>query len=136
MHGCSVMQADSTLADQVARLLVRIVATVAAACVVAAILRFGLVEPDDLGLRCRATALWWCDLRLLIVRAFLHGVFGFSSIALAAVAAWRRSTLAAHLALATGSMGMVLYDFTGSGVGVLGGVMVLAGLQRQRQQDG
>ena len=138
MQGCNVMRADSGLVGQAARTLGRIAATVAVAGVAAMIVRYGFIERDDLGLRCQmaTVALWWCDLRLLIVRAFLHGVFGFSSMALAALAAWRRSTLAAHLALAIGTAGMVLYDFTGSGIGLLGGAMVLAGLRNERQQDG
>lgn len=137
VYGCNVMQAESGLLGQVARTLGRIAATIAIAGVAALLVRYGFIERDDLGLRCQlAATLWWCDLRLLIVRAFLHGAFGFSSMVLAALAAWRRSALAAHLALASGTVGMVLYDFTGSGIGVLGGAMVLAGLQGERQQNG
>jgi hypothetical protein len=72
---------------------------------------------------------------LLIIRAFLHDVFGLTSVALAVIAAWRRSGTFAVAAVAVGTVGMVLYGFTWSGVGVLGGALVLARLQGQWQQD-
>jgi glycerol uptake facilitator-like aquaporin len=115
----------------------RIAATVVIAYVLASVARYGLVERDDLGALCQsAEAPVWCDLRMLIIRAFLNDVFGLSSLVLAVLAAWRRSSIAAYLAVAIGTVGMVLYGFTWSGVGVLGGALVLARLQGQWQQDG
>jgi Fe2+ transport system protein B len=103
---------------------------------VAAAVRYGFIEREDLGLLCQsATPPWWCGARLLVIQAFLHDVFGLASVALAAFAAWRRSAAAAILAAAIGTVGMVLYGFTLSGVGVLGGALVLARLQGQWQQD-
>ena len=114
----------------------QVAATVVVAYGLAAAARYGLVERDDLGALCQsAEAPMWCDLRMLIIRAFINDAFGLSSVALAALAAWRRSALAAHLAVAIGTVGMVLYGFTWSGVGVLGGALVLARLQGQWQQD-
>lgn len=136
MHGCNVIADDSGLCRAATRTIGRIAATIAVAFAIAATARYGLVERDDLGLHCQsAVASAWCELRLLVVRAFLHHAFGLSSTALAVLAAWRRSALMAHLALAIGTAGMVLYDFTGSGLGLLGSVMVLARLQEERQQD-
>jgi len=113
-----------------------IAVTVVVAYVVAATVRYGLVEREDLGLLCDSPAApWWCSVRLLVIQAFLHDVFGLSSVALAAGAAWRRSGAVAVLAVAVGTIGMVLYGFTWSGIGVLGGALVLARLQGQWQQQ-
>ena len=129
------MGAETGLMGQAARAFGRIVVTVVVACAVATAVRYGLVERDDLGSICQpAAAPWWCDLRMLVIRGFLNDVYGLSSLLLAAVATWRRSAVVATLAVAVGTFGMVLYGFTWSGVGMLGGAMVLARLQGQWQQ--
>ena len=103
---------------------------------VAMLLRHGLVERDDVGAACEsAGAPAWCALRMLVIRGFLHGIYGLSSLVLAGLAAWRRSSRLADLAIALGTLGMVLYDFTWSGAGVIGGVLVRAGLERKRQEN-
>lgn len=118
------------------RAILRIAATGVLAFAVAATVRYGLIEREDLGLLCQSDSPpWWCALRLLVIQAFIHDVFGLSSVALAALAAWRRSAVAAVLAVAIGTFGMVLYGFTWSGAGVLGGALVLARLQGQWQQQ-
>jgi hypothetical protein len=114
---------------------VRIVATLVVAYGIATAVRFGLVERDDLGSICQSAASpWWCELRMLVIRGFLDDVYGRASLILAALAIWRRSAVAATLAIAIGTFGMVLYSFTWSGIGMLGGALVLARLQGQWQQ--
>ena len=130
------MEAEAGLMGRAARALAQTVATVIVAYTVAAAVRYGLIERDDLGAICQSAALpWWCDVRVLIIQAFLNDVFGFSSLALAALAVWRRSAVAATLAIAIGTFGMVLYGFTWSGIGTLCGAIVLARLQGEWQQD-
>ena len=130
------LPADADLTRRALGTIVRIAVTGAFAYAVAATVRYGLIEREDLGLVCQsASPPWWCALRLLVIQAFIHDVFGLSSVALAALAAWRRSAVAAILAVAIGTFGMVLYGFTWSGVGVLGGALVLARLQGQWQQN-
>lgn len=130
------MHGESALPRQAARAIVTIASTVAVAYATAAAVRYGFIEREDLGLLCQgASPPWWCGMRLLVIQAFLHDVFGLASVALAALAAWRRSTVAATLAVAVGTFGMVLYGFTWSGIGVLGGALVLARLRGQWQQD-
>jgi hypothetical protein len=115
--------------------LARIAATALAACVVASVIRYGLIERDDLGAMCQSQdAPWWCSLRMLVIRAFVNRVFSAASLALAALAAWRRSAWAAHAAIAVGVAGIVLYDVMGSVAGFLGGVLVLARLAGQWQK--
>lgn len=103
----------------------------------AAALRYGLIERDELGIACESGATGWrCDLRLLVIQAFLHHVFALASIAAAALAEWRRSGVLAGLAVGAGVMGMMLYGFEWSALGVLAGTAVIARLQRDRTQDG
>ncbi len=114
------MQAERALLGQAGRVVATIAATVVAAYLVAATVRYGLIEREDLGLLCDTSAApRWCSVRLLVIKAFLHDVFGLSSVVLAAAAAWLRSRS--------------VYGFTWSGIGVLGGALVLARLQGQGQ---
>jgi len=129
------MGAESGLMRHAMRAFAQIVATVVVAYAIATAVRYGLVERDDLGSICQSAASpWWCDLRMLVIRGFLNDAFGRASLVLAALAIWRRSVVAATLAVAIGTFGMVLYSFTWSGIGVLGGALVLARLQGQWQQ--
>ena len=117
------------------RALQRVIPAALAGYAIGAALRYGLIEREDLGLLCESLSPpAWCSLRLLVIRAFLLDVFGWSSVVLAALAWWRRSEPAAWGAVAVGTLGMVLYGFTWSGVGVLGGLLLSARLQADRQQ--
>lgn len=130
------MTAHRDLFLATARVLMRVTLVGVLAFAVAMLLRHGLVERDDLGSLCESPgAPAWCALRMLVIRGFLHGIYGAASLAFAAFAAWRRSPVLASLAIAVGTIGMVLYDFTWSGAGVVGGMLVHAGLERERQQD-
>ena len=134
--GSDDVQADTGLLKQAGRVVTKIAVTGSSAYIAAAAVRYGLTVRENLGLLCDTQAApWWCSVRLLIIKAFLHDVFGLTSVALAAIAAWRRSGALAVAAVAVGTVGMVLYGFTWSGVGVLGGALVLARLQGQWQQD-
>jgi len=119
------------------RALQRVIPAALMGYAIGAALRYGLVEREDLGLLCESLSPpAWCTLRLVVIRAFLLDVFGWSSVVLAALAWWRRSEPAAWGAVAVGTLGMVLYGFTWSGVGVLGGLLLSARLQADRQQHG
>jgi hypothetical protein len=97
--------------------------------------RYGLIERDDLGPACEVvTPAWWCHLRMLVIRAFLDGVFGYASLAFALLASWRRRSWLAYAGVVVGTFGMVLYDFTWSGAGVVASALVVARLQGQWQQ--
>ena len=100
-------------------------------------LRYGLVERGDLGPICDAGgAPWWCTVRALVIRAFLHDAFGLASPPCAALPLWRRSRALAYVAVACGVVGMVLYNFTWAGAGVIAGAMLLSRHQDPRDQDG
>lgn len=133
MHG---MITGHVLFRSTTRVLARVLMVGTVAFAVAMLLRHGLVERDDVGAACEsAGAPAWCALRMLVIRGFLHGIYGLSSLVFAALAAWRGSPRLADLAIAVGTLGMVLYDFTWSGAGVIGGVLVRAGLERKRQEN-
>ena len=113
--------------------------TVVATCawLAAREVRYGLVERGDLGPICDAAGPpWWCTVRVVVIQAFLHDAFGLASVACAALALWRRSRLLAYAAVASGVVGMVLYNFTWAGLGVVAGAMILARHQDPRHQDG
>lgn len=114
----------------------RIAAVALLAFLAATAIRYGLIERDDLGPACDLKdAPWWCPARMFVIRAFLHQGFSITSLALVAVAAWRRAAWAAYLAIAVGTAGVVLYDFRGSALGLIGAALVLARMAGQRQQD-
>src|SRR5688572_5734767 len=74
------------------RALARVVPAALLGYAAGAALRYGLVEREDLGLLCESVSPpAWCALRLFVIRAFLLDAFGWSSVALAALAWWRRS---------------------------------------------
>ena len=130
------MAARRYLFPATSRVLGRVILVGILAFAFAMLLRHGLVERDDVGAACEsAGAPAWCALRILVIRGFLHGIYGLSSLVFAALAAWRGSPRLADLAIAVGTLGMVLYDFTWSGAGVIGGVLVRAGLERERQEN-
>lgn len=107
------------------------VASLAAALAV----RYGLIEPEVLGLACKATqAPWWCLPREAIILAFHSGALGLVSLAcgVAAHVPWRsfggaglqrlwadldRPRLHAGLALGLGVAGLVLYNASLAAVG-------------------
>ena len=108
-----------------------------AGCALGAALRYGLVERDSLGIACESGAAdWRCAPRSLVIQAFLHQAFAILSLLAAAVAAWRRRRALAGLAIVAGVAGMMLYRFEWSALGTLAGALVLARLERDRQQDG
>jgi hypothetical protein len=97
--------------------------------------RYGLVERDDLGAACDvADPQWWCRGRMLLIHGFVFGVYGWASIACALLAVVRRSATLALVAIVIGTFGMVLYDFTWAGVGVVGGALALARAHEPRHE--
>lgn len=103
---------------------------IAAAFAVAALARYGLIEPEGYGFRCTAGGPWWCAPREALIVAFHSRVIGwlaFACGALAFVARQRTTALAAALA---GAVGLVLYNYELSAVGFALGVLVLARRER------
>lgn len=108
-----------------------------AGCALGAALRYGLVERDSLGIACESGVVdWRCLPRGLVIQAFLHQWFAILSLLAAALAEWRRLRSLAGLAIAAGVVGMMLYRFEWSALGTLAGAIVLARIERDRDQHG
>lgn len=107
-----------------------------AAAIAGYAVRYGFVEPAEIGALCHAARPWWCGLRTgFIVFTEWQG-FGWLSLSLAALAiVWlargRDALPWALAALATGGAGMVLYNATLSTVAAVTAVIVLAQHRRE-----
>ena len=96
-------------------------AVVPGALVVAHLARYRLVEPADLTALC-ATAAWdspICALRTLVIQIFAAQRLGIAALVMALIAVLTRQRVIALLALATASVGLVLYSTNWSAPAVL-----------------
>lgn len=76
----------------------------------AAWLRYGLVQPPALAHQCGAgTGPAWCPLRTLAVKAFLSYAYGYAALAAAALALLWKRRFPAWLAAALGAFALVMY---------------------------
>lgn len=96
-------------------------------------LRYGWVEPEAIGDMCRsAQAVWWCPLRTgLIVATEWKGV-GYLSVAFALLSLappYRQAMIFAFIAMAIGGAGLVLYNATIAGPGLLIAMLRLAWIE-------
>ena len=93
-------------------------ATVASlSLVVAAYMRYGLVEPSTVGLVCDAGATTTvCLTRRAFILTFEYYGFGVGALVATAAALWRPTTLNVSIALAIGLLGVVLYNTQLSGL--------------------
>lgn len=100
---------------------------IAAAGLLAALLRYQLVQPAAIAHACDAGGgPWWCALRSLVIATFSTYGLGYVAIVAALLALWRRSARFALAAAAFGIAGLVLYCYEAGAVGFLVGLLVLA----------
>jgi len=99
----------------------------AAIAAVMLVVRFQLVEPDEMGIRCSAEPLLSlaCRLRGWAIQGFARHLYGPISIATALLGWIGGSIYLSLLAVTVGMAGMVLYDFDIAGVGFLLGILFL-----------
>lgn len=99
---------------------------------VAAWLRFGLVESSVIGQQCSVTgAPWWCAWRHVLVLGFLRNVYGIAALVLAALALLRPRLWLAWLAAALGVFALELYCFQSGALALLVGCLRLLRTQAQ-----
>jgi hypothetical protein len=99
-------------------------------------LRYGWVEPETIGNMCKsAEAVWWCPARTgLIVTTEWNGL-GYAATALALLSLFarpRRATMLVFAAMAIGGAGLVLYNATEAGPGLILALLRLAWLEGRR----
>ena len=97
----------------------------------AAWLRYGLIEPAEVARQCAATttAPVWCDVRQWLVQRFLDDSYGIAALAMTALALlWRRGATA-WCAAALGFVALQLYCFQAGAMALLVGCLLLV---RQR----
>jgi hypothetical protein len=98
----------------------------AAALALASAVRFLLIEQPEYGWACQSLSPpWWCPLRMAGIGATRFGVFGFVALIAGALAASRRSLLAAQIAVASGAAGLILYVPEPAAGGVLLGALAI-----------
>lgn len=99
----------------------------------AAWLRYGLVQPPALAHRCSAgDGPAWCPLRTLAVKAFLSYAYGYAALAAALLALWWKRLFPAWLAAALGAFALVMYCPDGGALALLIGSLRLLRLQATR----
>jgi len=97
---------------------------------VAAGLRYGLIEPPAMAQLCTAAqAPAWCALRQALVLGFLHDVYGVIALIAAVLALLRRSRALAWLAAALGVVALQLYNYEPGALALLVGCLRLVHLQ-------
>jgi hypothetical protein len=100
------------------------------------VLRYAFVEPEAIGNMCKsAAAAWWCPIRTgFIVTTEWNGL-GYAATALAVVAlvsAPRPAVPLAFVAMAIGGAGLILYNATEAGPGLILALLRLAWIESRR----
>lgn len=97
-------------------------------------LRYSWVEPEAIGNMCKsAAAVWWCPARTALIVTTEWNGLGYAATLLAILSlftARRRSMSLAIAAMAVGGMGLVLYNATEAGPGLILALLRLAWLER------
>lgn len=97
-------------------------------------LRYGVVEPREIGAACQVgLGPWWCDLRMAVVLVFQSGLLGGGSLLLGVVAVLAGDRplgrIAAVAAMMTGAAGLVLYSAGLASAGLLLGLITVVRLR-------
>tara|TARA_R110001592_G_scaffold126065_1_gene336651 strand:+ start:1433 stop:1843 length:411 start_codon:yes stop_codon:yes gene_type:complete len=95
--------------------------------------RYGFIEPEQMGAACEQAGPWWCVLRRGLMAAVGWNAIGMAALACALLSFLpdpRRHAVVAHVALALGGAGLVLYNATAASAAVVLALVALA-LRRQ-----
>lgn len=99
-------------------------------------LRYSWVEPEAIGNMCKtAGAVWWCPARTAMIVTTEWNGLGYTATALAILSLLippRTAIMVAFLAMAVGGMGLVLYNATEAGPGLILALLRLAWIERRR----
>lgn len=99
-------------------------------------LRYSWVEPEAIGNMCKsAEAVWWCPGRTALIVTTEWNGLGYAATALAIFSLFvgrRAAVTLAFAAMAIGGMGLVLYNATEAGPGIILALLRLAWIERRR----
>lgn len=99
-------------------------------------LRYSWVEPEAIGNMCKsAEAVWWCPARTAMIVTTEWNGLGYAATALAVLSLFiapRAAIMVAFAAMAVGGMGLVLYNATEAGPGLILALLRLAWIERRR----
>ncbi|MGD8810509.1 MAG: hypothetical protein PVG24_12955 [Gammaproteobacteria bacterium] len=114
--------------------LTAVVLTVAFAAI-GYFLRYSWVEPEAIGNMCKsAEAVWWCPARTALIVTTEWNGLGYAAILLAVLSVFagpRGAVALAFVAMAVGGAGLVLYNATEAGPGLILALLRLAWLERR-----
>lgn len=100
------------------------------------VLRYGLVEPEAIGNMCKsAEAVWWCPVRTGLIVATEWNGLGYAATACALLTLAlprRKAVILAFVAMAIGGAGLVLYNATEAGPGMILALLRLAWIESRR----
>jgi hypothetical protein len=92
----------------------------------AAVFRYAVVEPREMGFACSETPQpWWCSPREYIIQAHLKNIWGIVAAVSGTLALLLRQNWATPIAIVTGLAGIVLYDTSLASFGFLLGFLRL-----------
>jgi hypothetical protein len=98
-------------------------------------LRYSWVEPEAIGNMCKsAAAVWWCPARTAMIVTTEWNGLGYAATALGVIALFLRPRPAVAVAMAgmaIGGMGLVLYNATEAGPGLILALLRLAWIERR-----
>ena len=99
-------------------------------------LRYSWIEPEAIGNMCKsAEAVWWCPARTALIVTTEWNGLGYAATALAALSVFagrRRAAMLAIAAMAVGGAGLVLYNATEAGPGLILALLRLAWIESRR----
>jgi hypothetical protein len=99
-------------------------------------LRYSWVEPEAIGNMCKsAEAVWWCPARTAMIVSTEWNGLGYAATALAVLSLFlspRQAVIVAFVAMAVGGAGLVLYNATEAGPGLILALLRLAWIESRR----
>jgi hypothetical protein len=108
-------------------------AVIVAVAFLAALVRYGFIEPPQMAHACESQAgPWWCGLRNAIVLGFLSYGYGYAAVLAAVLAVFWRHAFAAALAVCLGAIALQLYCYEGGALALLIGTLRLVRVQFDR----
>lgn len=103
---------------------------VAAVFAIAALTRYLLIQPPEVGHACElAGGPWYCGFRMLVIRTFATYGLGYAAMAATVLTLLTWNRIVAWIAVMVGAAALILYCYEPGAVSFVLGVLVLARVQ-------